>query len=348
MKSDCLNVEPVKVCIKLLIILGFFVCSSCDIDVWSGESIPDPLPEDEILKGFPVIDVHQHIYNSSNFWNSGYDHIPLREYLTAAAHYEALVQRMNDNHVVLALAGSTLEAIDYFFTSYPENRSLFWYSAEYMQIEAATLEITLSDLRLAIEEQKIRAFGELTGIYDGLPFDDPGFMALYELADSASLPVFIHTGIVPESIYGNIPTYAFELSNPLYMDEILKKYPEVNFNAAHFGISNRIDYDFEDDVIEMLKAHENLYVDIGATIWWSKRGARISEAFMERAIGEGLEDRILFASDEMVWPDALTAAVNYVKRADFLTDTIKKKILYWNAARYLKLSEEEIAVHFGK
>ena len=99
-----------------LLLSGFLILlliCSCSKDVWPGDPDQDPLPESGILDGFPVIDVHQHIYNASNFWSSGYDHIPLRRYMTPVGHYEALVQCMKDNHVVLALAGSTLEAVDY-------------------------------------------------------------------------------------------------------------------------------------------------------------------------------------------------------------------------------------------
>ena len=31
-----------------------------------------------------------------------------------------------------------------------------------------------------------------------------------------------------------------------------------------------------------------------------------------------------------------------------MTDSVKKQILYWNAATYLKLSDEEIKGHFVK
>jgi hypothetical protein len=337
--------------VLLLTLLGSLFLSSCekdmDEDVW-GNIDPNPIPDTSILKDFPVIDVHQHIYNSANFWFTGFDHIPFNKYDKPSEHYFALVQKMKDNNVVLAIAGSNLTAVDEYYEDYPENRSLFLYSAEYGKIENTFLPITLSKLRDAIKEQKIRSFGELTGIQEGIPFDDPSYMELYALADSFSLPVFIHTGIVPKSIYERFPLYAFEKSNPAYLKPVLEKFPDVNFNAAHFGISSKDEFDFEDDVIEMMKTYDNFYVDIGATIWWSTSGEMISKSFIKRAVDEGVVDKILFASDEMIWPDALTAAVNYIKQANYLTKDEKEKILYYNAATFLKLSEEEISEHFCK
>lgn len=49
----------------------------------------------------------------------------------------------------------------------------------------------------------------------------------------------------------------------------------------------------------------------------------------------------------MVWPEALEVAIQSIESADFLTEEEKRDILYNNAARFLRLSEEEIARHHG-
>jgi uncharacterized protein len=321
----------------LLLAMGFSACE---------DEFVDPVPDPAILKNFPVIDVHQHIYSTTNFPSRG-DPFPYQTFATPAAHYDALVKRMKDNNVVLAIAGGPPEAIDYFYTNYPENHSIFWYSGEYTTIDESVLPARLSILKDAIREKKIKSLGELLGIYNGLALNDPFNMQLYAIADSFALPVFIHTGIVPDFVYENFPDYAFEASNPANLKPVLEQYPDVNFNAAHNGISIHRDYDFEDDVLELMYEYNNFYVDIAGTlIFWESKGEKETEKFLKRAIEKGVENKILYGSDEMIWPDAITASINYIKQADYLTDTIKKQILYWNAARYLKLSEEEIARHF--
>lgn len=299
------------------------------------------------LVNYPVIDVHQHIYRS-NFWHGGTSNIGLVSASSYIIHYTSLVEIMKENNVVLGLAGGPLDAVDYYYDEYPENNDMFWYGAEDNLSGNRLSESNLSSIAKAIEEGRIMVIGELVGIYQGIPYDNESYQRLYAIADTFSLPVFIHTGIVPIEISQFYPKYGFELSNPVHLRPVLESYPNVNFNAAHFGISNHDDYDFEDVMLGMMADYDNLWVDIGATTWYNSVGTQKTTNFIKRAISMGVEDKILYASDEMVWPDAVTVSIEYVKNADFLTVEQKKKILYWNAVEYLKLSDEEIEVHFGR
>lgn len=56
----------------------------------------------------------------------------------------------------------------------------------------------------------------------------------------------------------------------------------------------------------------------------------------------------MFGSDQMVWPEALDYAIAGVETAEFLSDAQKRDILYGNAARFLRLGDEEIARHHGR
>ena len=47
----------------------------------------------------------------------------------------------------------------------------------------------------------------------------------------------------------------------------------------------------------------------------------------------------------MVWPGVIERAVAVIEQAPFLTPRQKRDILYNNAARFLRLSEEQIARH---
>ncbi len=51
----------------------------------------------------------------------------------------------------------------------------------------------------------------------------------------------------------------------------------------------------------------------------------------------------MFGSDQMTWPDAIGLAVETIEKADFLSADQKRDILYNNAARFLRLSPEQIA-----
>ena len=53
----------------------------------------------------------------------------------------------------------------------------------------------------------------------------------------------------------------------------------------------------------------------------------------------------MFGSDQMVWPEAIGLAIVGIESADFLTEAQKRDIFYNNAARFLRISDEEIRNH---
>ena len=234
------------------------------------------------LLNYPVIDVHQHIYRS-NFWYGGASNTGLVSASSYTDHYESLAQIMKENNVVIGLAGGPLDAVDYYYEEYPENNDMFWYGAEDNLYGSGLSESKLISIANAVDEGRIKVIGELLGIYQGIPFDDTSYQRLYAIADTFSLPVFIHTGIVPRQIFQYYPKYGFELSNPVHLKPILESYPNVNFNAAHFGISNHDDYDFEVEMLTMMGDYENLWVDIGATAWYDSIGTRKTTKLYEFA-----------------------------------------------------------------
>ncbi|OGD25906.1 MAG: hypothetical protein A2Y56_11765 [Candidatus Aminicenantes bacterium RBG_13_63_10] len=55
----------------------------------------------------------------------------------------------------------------------------------------------------------------------------------------------------------------------------------------------------------------------------------------------------MFGSDQMDWPDAIGLAVETIEKADFLSTAQKRDIFYNNAARFLRLTPEQVAKHHG-
>lgn len=53
----------------------------------------------------------------------------------------------------------------------------------------------------------------------------------------------------------------------------------------------------------------------------------------------------MFGSDQMIWPGVIEASVRAIEDAPFLDDQQKRNIFYNNAARFLRLTSEEIARH---
>jgi len=64
---------------------------------------------------------------------------------------------------------------------------------------------------------------------------------------------------------------------------------------------------------------------------------------LKRLVDGGFSKRIMFGSDQTAWPQAIGLAIRTIEQAPFLTATQKRDILYNNAARFLRLTKEQIA-----
>jgi len=57
----------------------------------------------------------------------------------------------------------------------------------------------------------------------------------------------------------------------------------------------------------------------------------------------GFAKRIMFGSDQMVWPEAIGLAIEGIESAEFLTEEQKRDIFYNNAARFLRLDQKAVS-----
>jgi predicted TIM-barrel fold metal-dependent hydrolase len=54
-------------------------------------------------------------------------------------------------------------------------------------------------------------------------------------------------------------------------------------------------------------------------------------------VDAGFEDRVMFGTDELIWPSLMRYSVGIIQNADYLSSEQKRDILYNNAARFLRL-----------
>lgn len=67
--------------------------------------------------------------------------------------------------------------------------------------------------------------------------------------------------------------------------------------------------------------------------------------YLHRLVEAGFANRIMFGSDQMVWPKTLEIAIEVIQDAPFLTVEQKRDIFYNNAARFLKLTAAQLEAH---
>jgi hypothetical protein len=103
---------------------------------------------------------------------------------------------------------------------------------------------------------------------------------------------------------------------------------------------------YPDETFALLFMFPNVYADLSCLSWYCDYTRESLKDFLIKAVKYGFVDRLMFGSDEMVWPEAIGRSVDFINNADFLSSTQKRDILYNNAARFLKLSDQEIKKHY--
>ncbi|HVS16617.1 MAG TPA: amidohydrolase family protein [Thermoanaerobaculia bacterium] len=197
---------------------------------------------------------------------------------------------------------------------------------------------TPDELRAMHERGTLRVLGEVITQYQGIAPDDPRLEPYWELAEELDLPVGIHVGTGPPGAsYLGTPGYRARLHSALTMEDVLVRHPRLRVYLMHAG------YPMIDDLLTLLYAHPQVYVDVGVIVYTQPRAAFYR--YLERIVEAGFGNRVLFGSDQMVWPEVIGRAIEVIREAPFLDERQKRAILYDNAARFLRLSAEEIARH---
>ncbi|MFN3435162.1 MAG: amidohydrolase family protein [Sphingomonas sp.] len=200
-----------------------------------------------------------------------------------------------------------------------------------------SLEFSLGDaptpdaIRALAKAGRIRMLGEITTQYEGIGPDDPRLEPYWALAEELDLPVGIHMGPGPPgAVYLGAPKYRASLGDPLLLEPVLARHPKLRIYVMHAG------WPMADRMIALLYAFPQVHVDT-AVIDFTQPRAEFW-AYLKRLVDAGYGKRIMFGSDQMVWPDAVPAAIDAIRSAPFLTAAQKRDILHDNAARFLRLN----------
>ncbi|MFW2850403.1 amidohydrolase family protein [Sphingomonas sp. TX0543] len=189
---------------------------------------------------------------------------------------------------------------------------------------------SIASLRELHKEGKLRALSEITTQYAGIAPDDPRLEPYFALAEELDIPVGIHLGPGPPgTTYFATPGYRVSVGDPMRLESVLIRHPRLRVYAMHAG------WPLGDAMIAMMYAHPQLYVDVAIIDYAHTEKSFYS--YLKRLIDAGMEERIMFGSDNMVWPDAIAVAIERIKRAPFLSKRQKRLILHDNAARFLRI-----------
>lgn len=197
---------------------------------------------------------------------------------------------------------------------------------------------TIEQLRGQHRAGKIKSLSEITIQYAGIAPTDPRFAPYWALAEELDIPVGIHMGPGPPGVsYIGLPKYRMALTDPLQLEEVLTKHPKLRVFVMHAG------WPMADRMMALMYAHPQVYVETGVIDHAFPRAE--FHRYLKQLVDAGFGKRVMFGSDQMVWPGAIEVAIANVESADFLTAEQKRDIFYNNAARFLRLSSQEMARH---
>ncbi len=282
----------------------------------------------------PIIDMHIHAYSEGNPM-MGMTHPPTLRGKT----YEGA---KNDD----AQKAKTLEKFhDHNIVKAVVTNGQLWFQDNPGTILIGNASGSIDELRKQHEKGNLHAIAEMAPFYGGILADHPSQMPYFELAQELGLPIGFH-------VFPGGPNYGFHLmpkllggmrtynANPSQLENVLVKFPKLKLYIMHGG------WPHVEDVKALMYAHPNVYVDIAVVNWILPQEEL--NAYLKTLFDAGFGNRIMYGSDQMVWPDVISEGIESVNRVDFLTLSQKEDIFYDNAAKFLGLTAEEIRAHKGQ
>ena len=239
-----------------------------------------------------------------------------------------VMQRLN----IFGVLSGTPERVQRWAAALPDR---FYHG---LQFNAESSDITPDMMAALHAEGRLDVLAEITNQYSGVEPDDPRMEPYWALAEKLDIPVGIHIGPGPPGVaYLGSQAYRARLHSALTVEEVLIRHPGMRVYIMHAG------FPMLDDLLAVLYAHPQVYVEIGVIVYTQPR--ETFYRYLQGITDAGFSHRVMFGSDQMVWPGVIERSIRRIEAAPFLGEQEKRDILYNNAARFLRLSDEEIARH---
>jgi uncharacterized protein len=345
---------------KIIFVIFFFYCNLSTLFAQQNVSNKQVQSKAKIPTPLPVIDMHMHS-NRADF--AGAPPIPYCIHVdewpvgaTGAGWLETLMKDTSCKHKILSqktdadVMNKTLEIMRRRNVYAVSSGRLIdeWKDAAPDRIIPSLLyrgsgnNPSPDSVRKLFQSGKYQVFGEIMAQYAGTPPNDPSLDPYWAVLEELNVPVGIHIGPTPLGA-PYIPGWEkvrARLHSPLLLEEVLIKHPRLRVYIMHAA------WPMIDELLALMWVHPQVYVDISGIITDLSKPAFSS--YLKRIIETGFGNRVMYGSDQMVWPELLDIGIDIIENADFLTPKQKRDILYNNAARFLQLSKEEIDRHHGR
>ena len=93
------------------------------------------------------------------------------------------------------------------------------------------------------------------------------------------------------------------MGDPLLLEELLARHPKLRVQVMHAG------YPMIDNMLTLLQASSHVYVDLAGLIW--SYPIKEVNRYIERLVDAGFEDRVMFGTDQLVWPKLMAYSIRH-------------------------------------
>lgn len=280
----------------------------------------------------PIIDVHVHAfgddggYGAKDFYGN-----------PGSANSEMLFQetyeRFRKYNIIKAVVSGPLDAVETWKSKDEDNRiirGVLTCGPDDGMTTDPNNKVDPARFESLVKSGKIEVFGEIEPMLVGMKISDPYWQPYLAVCEKNDIPVMVHTSF---AVVPGFPKARQLLGDPYLVEDVLVRYPKLRIWICHFGS------EWRDHTLALMLCYPNLYTDLGAMLWADPLQKKWAKEFLSDAKLTGILDRVMFGSDQILWPHGIELSIEYLNSLDFLTERDKRDILYNNAARFLKLEE---------
>ena len=287
----------------------------------------------------PIVDVHVHVAgvtaDGDVDWYkpmppNPYTGMPTEKFGNEDQLLRYLFDELKRNRVVVAVVSNTSYHVNRAAKAYPE-----------MVLPALALapgepyNYGVNEVRNEIRAGRVKVLGEVFPQFYGRRITDPAMESYYALAEEMDVPIGIHTGVAAAAseieASGLRSAFRGDFGNPAGLEDVLKRHPKLRLYLMHAG------HPYFSETYAILQSYPNVYVDLAyiSANLPRKEFRRYVQTLIEAI--PGMDKRLMFGSDVMVWRESIRESIEAIDSRDFLTPAQKADIFCNNAARFLRL-----------
>jgi predicted TIM-barrel fold metal-dependent hydrolase len=278
-----------------------------------------------------IIDMHVHSYSQSDFGERepAADYYGNKGAKNAEEHRMACFEAFDKLNIVKAAVSGNPESVADWAAKDSKGKimkGLLVYNPDDYGMDTVRFEQMIKDKKLEI-------FGEVGAYYGGTTLSDSIWQPYLRICERYDIPVAVHTGGGdPGGTYSWSPKARLRNGDPYLIEDVLIRYPKLRIYLMHAGAE-----EWNEHALRLMAYYPQLYTDVAVMLWVEPNSKRAVKDFLRNAKEAGYLNRVMFGSDQMIWPGAIQFSVDYLNSLDFLTKEDKADIFYNNAARFLKL-----------